>query len=192
MHLLGIPPPSTWSTSQVANVIAIVSATATVAALWYAFFRNRQVDKRVNDLENITLKLAEQNDLLARQIKLQQQTMKHLATPSIHICKSSFLDNKSFNLILENRGSPVTIQKINADWNIKFDSRLLPFGLQSKDTFDINGDFDQAQDKSNLEFLITIDLKDFFGNNYSGIIRFVNRFSSEFELHEGNRDLTNS
>jgi hypothetical protein len=61
------------STPQLANVMAAISAAATVGALWYAYHRNRVTDKRQNDLANVVLELQNQVKIQQNQLNVQME-----------------------------------------------------------------------------------------------------------------------
>lgn len=82
MYLLyEIPNPIYWTTNQVANIINFFSAVGTVGALLYAFYLQRKNSKKINDLAEITVKLAQQNELIAEQNTLQKLAMKEEVRP---------------------------------------------------------------------------------------------------------------
>jgi hypothetical protein len=113
--LFNIPGPWSWTTAQVANIISIISAAATVYAIWYAYARNRKQDNKINDLTIIAQELSEQNTIT----KLQ---LKDAAAPKFVIKGASIMD-RFLTLTLHNEGNKATIGRSVVNFNeVIFDS----------------------------------------------------------------------
>jgi hypothetical protein len=111
--LFNIPTPMKWTTGQVANIIGLISAAATVAALWYAFYRNRKQDKKINDLAEITQKLAQQNGLLLEQNQLQKLSMKEEVRPDFVKGGASYGNSGELTFSIRNNGYRAIVNKID-------------------------------------------------------------------------------
>lgn len=117
--LFNIPSPWYWTTDQIANIISVVAAVATVAALWYAFYRDRKQDRKINDLSEITKKLAEQNRIMSEQTILTKNQMKAQGRPRFVLDNEHLENFKDYVLTLKNLGQVAYIDTFDFDGESK-------------------------------------------------------------------------
>ena len=171
--LFFIPNPMKWTTDQVANIINALSAIGTVGALIYAFVLNRRNSRRINDLEQITVRLSEQNQLLSEQNSLQRLVMKQQVRPElVHGGGGSSGSTGEFSFELINEGHRAFVDKIDynetdvlfsSKWPTPFiirehgkDGSKIKFGGRSKGEKHIN----------DCNWSMTIHFSDIYSNSY--------------------------
>ena len=164
-HLLFyIPAPWDWTTEQVANIISLVAATATVAALWYAFYRNRQQDKKINDLAEITTKLAEQNEL-------QSKAMRASVRPDIIQDGVTQTQDGALTFAIKNYGErAIIISIIDKENDFDYKEMKLPIILRKGAEHFI---FSQLKDGKHIEqskYYIVVEFQDVYTNGYQVIL----------------------
>ena len=81
--LFNLVRPWDWTEAQAANVISIVSAAATVGALWYAIVQGIKNGKKINDLAEISKQLAEQNILQLEHNEIQRISIRNSIHPNL-------------------------------------------------------------------------------------------------------------
>ena len=136
--LFHIPNPITWTTDQVANIINFFGAAGTVGALLYAFHLQRKNSKKINDLAEITGRLAEQNKLIAEQNEFERLSMKEEVRPDF--VNDGASQNGSDGILtvrIKNKGHRATILYIEyKEDDVQFKKRLVPFKIK-QDAFSI-------------------------------------------------------
>lgn len=85
MYLLfNLIRPWDWTEAQTANVISLLSAIATVGALWYAIVQGIRNSKKINDLAEISKQLAEQNKLQIEQNEMHRISIRNSIHPTLN------------------------------------------------------------------------------------------------------------
>lgn len=164
-----IPPPIYWTTEQVANIIAIVSAIATVGALWYAIRQGIKNGRKINDLAAITQQLSDQNNLILEQNNLQKLAMKNEVRPNFVAGGAGTMGTEGtlkFQLINNGQKANVTSIEYKEDY-VTFTKRELPVSLQKGAEMHFAGVSNYKEHITNSSWAIFIKYKDVYGNDYT-------------------------
>lgn len=176
--LFEIPSPAKWSTEQVANIIAVISAIATVGALWYAIAQGIWNSKKINDLAEIAKKLSEANDLQRQQNEmslqqhgLQQKKLKSEARPNFSKAFISPEEPDQMQLYITNEGNRAIIERvIDQEREDSQVSLAFYFGVVDKgQSYSITL---KSKDKpiSECSYTLSVGYTDVYGNPYMTVI----------------------
>jgi hypothetical protein len=164
--LFTIPAPWKWSTDQVANIISLIAATATVGALWYAYHRDRQQDKKINDLSNIVTELAESNTIFREQTILERQKMKIHSKPNFQLVKVDKLNNnKRVEILFHNEGEIAKNVSFESSGEVEF-KYSIPEEIPANGYFQFVGITEVVGGVDNTLYVINLYYEDYFNNKY--------------------------
>jgi hypothetical protein len=159
-----IPSPFEWSTNQVANIIGVVSAVATVAALWYAFYRDRKQDKKISDLAVIAVRLSEQNELLSEQNQITRTQLRDEAKPYfIFEGTSSYTEGLEIDFFNKGKTARIgRIQIIRDKMTYSTGGEIIP----KNDTFRIFIKSATEKDINDCDYYLLVEYFDIYNNPY--------------------------
>jgi hypothetical protein len=167
LHLLFvIPSPWNWSTAQVANIVAVVSAAATVYAIWYAYARNRKQDKKINDLAEIARRLETQNTIHQQQYDLQRQKMKSDAKPEMQKPKTSVDISAKLGIYIENKGKRAIVDNFHFPQNNEVEFNCYAKVIDTDESIVITGKSKTDKFLSDCNYSMFISFTDIYKNPY--------------------------
>jgi hypothetical protein len=163
--LYKIPAPLDWTTDQVANVISLLGATATVWALIYAIRQGVKNSKKINDLAEITNQLATQNKLMQEQNIITKIQLKETALP-VPKLESFTTEDRGFRMEIKNDGNRFNVTKFEDSFE---DFKYMTSGsdVLSKKTYIIYATKKVEKKTEECKFNILIEYSDIYGNLYS-------------------------
>ena len=166
-HFLQIPPPIDWSTSQVANIIALFGTIGTIGTLLYLIIQDKRKSKQINDLAEITKQLADQNKLILEQVGMQKVAMKYAVKPDLHAVSGITTDSTEIDLTIVNKAKNARIINIDYDEEfVTFKKRLTPFLLRKEDSIVMRFKYNNKKPWQESTWALTLEYDDVYGNKY--------------------------
>ena len=184
--LFQIPNPIYWTTNQVANIISFFSAVGTVGALLYAFYLQRKNSKKINDLAEITIKLAEQNELIAEQNRLQKLAMKEEVRPDfVRGGSGSNGTSGEMTFYLMNHGNKAIVTNIEyKEDDVTLQKKTMPLTIKKEKEIRFEATSRGEKHINNCNWEVILYYHDIYSNSYTLVIMGTGKDILKFGIKE--------
>lgn len=146
---------------------------ATVCALWYAFYRDRKQDKKINDLANIVGQLNNannlqkiQNDIQQKQhdIELREKTIH--ARPKMEIQNNSIDTASVLKISIANTGQRAIVGGVTFPENNEINFHFNVDVIDQFNSFTFYGKSKSSKDINDCDYAIYLTFSDIYKNPY--------------------------